>query len=152
MLCLMDRTDFIECSILQPDSVLENILTPSGRAHKPHFSIADFQSYKSPAVYVIFSFNLLFNDGSRDRRVDIETGYELDRGAGVRVPVESRIFSSLRRPDRLWGSPNLLSNEFRGLFQRGVKRPEREASTGVKKMWIYTSTLHTPPCTGRGGP
>jgi hypothetical protein len=41
--------------------------------------------------------------------VGIVTGYGLDdRGVGVRFPVGSRIFSSPRRPDRLWGSPNLL--------------------------------------------
>jgi hypothetical protein len=43
---------------------------------------------------------------SRDSEVGIATGYRLDnRGVGVRVPVESRIFSSPRRPDRLWGPP-----------------------------------------------
>jgi hypothetical protein len=43
---------------------------------------------------------------SRDSAVDIATGYGLDdRGVGVWVPVRSRIFSSLRRPDRLWTPP-----------------------------------------------
>jgi hypothetical protein len=52
---------------------------------------------------------------SRDSVVGIATSYGLDdRGVGVRVPVGSRIFSSARRPDRLWGPPNL-----RGLFPRG---------------------------------
>jgi hypothetical protein len=38
----------------------------------------------------------------RDSVVGIETGYGLDaRGVGVRVPVESRIFSSPRLADRL---------------------------------------------------
>jgi glutamine synthetase len=37
-----------------------------------------------------------------------------DRGGGVRVPVGSRIFSSTRRPNRLWGPPNLLSNGYKG--------------------------------------
>jgi hypothetical protein len=56
--------------------------------------------------------------------------------------VGSRIFSSPRRPDWLWGP----SNEYRGLLPRGVKRPGREAdhsppaSAEVKKIWIYTST------------
>jgi hypothetical protein len=49
--------------------------------------------------------------------VGIATGYGLDdRGVGYRVPVRSRILSSLHRPDRLWGSYRLLSNEFRGLW------------------------------------
>jgi hypothetical protein len=55
---------------------------------------------------------------SRDSSVGIATGYGLDdRGVGVRVPVGSRIFSSPRLPDRLWGPPNRGG----GLFPRGVK-------------------------------
>jgi hypothetical protein len=47
----------------------------------------------------------------------IATGYELDdRKVGVWVPVGSRIFSSPRRPDGLWGTSNLLSNGYRGIF------------------------------------
>jgi hypothetical protein len=39
---------------------------------------------------------------SRDSVVGIAASYGLDdRGVGVRVPVRSRIFSSLKRPDRL---------------------------------------------------
>jgi hypothetical protein len=52
---------------------------------------------------------------SRDSKVGIATGYGLeDRGIGVRVPVGSKIFSSPRSPERLWGP--LLSNGYRGLF------------------------------------
>jgi hypothetical protein len=74
------------------------------------------------------------------------TGYGLDdRGDGFRVPVRSRIFFSPRRPYRLCGPPNLVSNGHRGVSP-GVNRPEREAnhssvtSTEVMKMSIYTST------------
>jgi hypothetical protein len=56
----------------------------------------------------------------RDNVVGIATGYGLDeRGVGVRVPIGSRIFSSPRRPARLWGPYSLLSNECRGLVYRG---------------------------------
>jgi hypothetical protein len=57
---------------------------------------------------------------SRDSAVGIATVYGLDdRGVGIRVPVGSRIFSTLRRPDRFWGPLSLLSNGYRGLFPRG---------------------------------
>jgi hypothetical protein len=47
----------------------------------------------------------------------IATGYGLGgRGVGARVSVRSTIFSSPRRPDRLWGPPNLLSKGYGGLF------------------------------------
>jgi hypothetical protein len=47
--------------------------------------------------------------------VGIATSYGLDdRGVGVRVLVGSRIFSSPRRTDRLWGPPSLLSNGYGG--------------------------------------
>jgi hypothetical protein len=72
--------------------------------------------------------------GSWDSAVGIATGYRLDdRGVGVRVPVASRIFSSPRRPDRLWGPPSLLSNGHQ-------KRTHRGASSNGKATqacWIF---------------
>jgi hypothetical protein len=50
------------------------------------------------------------------------TGYGLaDRELGVRVPVVSRMFCSLRRPDRFWGPPSLYP------MGTGVARPGSEA-------------------------
>jgi hypothetical protein len=79
---------------------------------------------------------------SLDNSVSIATGYGLDgRRVSVRVPLGSAIFSSPRRPDRLWGPPSLFSNGYRGL-----KRPEHEAdhspptSAEGKNTWICTST------------
>jgi hypothetical protein len=74
---------------------------------------------------------IYFNDGpqththtdphvTRDTVVSIATSYGLDDiEVGVRVPVDSIIFCSSRRPDRLWGPPNLLSNGHWRLFPRG---------------------------------
>jgi hypothetical protein len=73
---------------------------------------------------------------SRDSVVGIATGYGLDdRGVVVRVPVESRIFSSPHRPDRLWGPPILLSNGYPGSY------PEAK-ETGIVKL---TTHLHLVP-------
>jgi hypothetical protein len=72
----------------------------------------------------------LQKDGSRGSSVGIAPGYGLDdRGVGVRVPVESRIFSSPQRPDRLWGPPNLVFSGYWGLFPRS------------KAAWAWNSSL-----------
>jgi hypothetical protein len=88
-----------------------------------------------------------FSDVSRDSAVGIATAYGLDDlGDGVRVPVGSRISSSLRRPDRFLGPTQPPIQWVRGALSPGVKRQGREAdhsppvSAEVKKMWLYTST------------
>jgi hypothetical protein len=48
---------------------------------------------------------------SLDNAGDIETDHRLDhRGVGVRIPVESRIFTSPYHPHRFWGPPSLSFN------------------------------------------
>jgi hypothetical protein len=80
-------------------SLVHNVLT----APMCHFTKVHLLIY----AYIYFR--------SRDSVVDIATGYGLDdRGVAVRVPVGSKIFSSSRRPDRLWGPPSLLYNGYRG--------------------------------------
>jgi hypothetical protein len=67
-----------------------------------------------------------------------------NRGVGVRVPVGSRIFTSLYRPDRLWGQPP-IQWVFVTLTP-GIKRLGHEAdhspptSVEVKKKWLYAPT------------
>jgi hypothetical protein len=78
---------------------------------------------------------------SRDSSVGVATGYELDdQGVRIRVPVRSKIFSSPRRPDRLWAPPASYK------MSTGCSLPRSEADRSaptkadVKKTWIYTST------------
>jgi hypothetical protein len=89
--------------------------------------------------------------GSRDSVVDIATGYELDdRGVGVLVLVESRIFSCPQRPDRLWGPSCLLSNGNRGLFLQGQNVKGVKLTTHLqlvprsRKMGSIHQLPHTP--------
>jgi hypothetical protein len=60
------------------------------------------------------------------------------------VTTYSQIPSILpKRPDRLWGSPKLIFDKYRGSFS-GVKRTGRDvdhslpSSVGVKNEWKYT--------------
>jgi hypothetical protein len=64
-------------------------------------------------IIIIIIIIITIISRNRDSVAGIATGYGLeDRGIAVRVPVGSRIFSSPRRPYRLWGPPNLLSNGY----------------------------------------
>jgi hypothetical protein len=55
--------------------------------------------------------------GSEDSAVGKATGYRLNGGSvGVVFPTGTKFFSSPRRPDRFWGPPSFIFNEYRGLF------------------------------------
>jgi hypothetical protein len=79
--------------------------------------------------------------GNRDSSVGIATGYGFNgRGVEVQVAVGSRIFSSPRRPDRLWGPTQPPIQWVLGALFPAVKWLWREAdhshptNAEVKKM------------------
>jgi hypothetical protein len=94
----------------------KHIIKCSGLKFRASLLILHWTGYRA---YNLAQVNIyLFMN--RDSAVGIATGYRLnDRGVGARVLVGSRIFFSTRRPDRLWGPPSLLPNEYRVLFPRG---------------------------------
>jgi hypothetical protein len=64
-----------------------------------------------PVIFTLPIARVRYNLNFRNRTVGIATGYRLDEGGiGARVPVEARILSSPRRPDRIWGPHSLLSD------------------------------------------
>jgi hypothetical protein len=117
-----------------------------------HTRIRAFRENYTPVEVLLRDIfvSVFIKEGSRDSSIGIATGYGLGyQGVEVRVPIKARIFSSPRRPDRLWVPLSLLSNGYRGL-PPGIKRPGSEVdhspptSVEVKKMWLYISTLPYP--------
>jgi hypothetical protein len=86
----------------------------------------------------------IYITGNPDSSVGIATGYGLHdqgEGVGVRVPVGSKIFTSI-----ISSRPALQSTQPHIKLISGVKQQGHEAdhspttSTEVMKMWIYIST------------
>jgi hypothetical protein len=85
----------------------------AGKAWEPSNNLTHFRLPNYRTTFFLFTnfLSLRLHLRSRDSSVGIATGYGLDeREVGVRVSVVSRIFSSARHPDWLWGPPNLVSN------------------------------------------
>jgi hypothetical protein len=139
---------FEQCALSLAISVrLSLTVTDTVSSSVVHLPLSLFTPYQIAFTYFLFycqcicfsSFMTFMNSV-----VGTATSYGLgERGVGVQVPVGSRIFCSPRRPDLLWGPPNLLSNGYRWFFP-GVKRQGREtdhsppANAEVKKMLFYT--------------
>jgi hypothetical protein len=101
--------------VIRRQRLTQNSLWSDPRYHGlRNIHTQSFTYIHSPVIIIIIIIIIIIS-GSRDSSVGVATGYRLDgRGVGVRVPVGSRILSSPRRPDRLWGPPSLLSNAYRG--------------------------------------
>jgi hypothetical protein len=81
-----------------------------------NITISQFSSVLSPfcsffLITALFIYNLEAGELSRYRM-----GYELDNPDSILG--NARFLSSPRRPDRLWGPPNLLANANWRLFPR----------------------------------
>jgi hypothetical protein len=76
------------------------------------------------------------------------TGYGLDGRDSI--PGSARFFSSAQRPDRLWGSPSLLSSGYRGLFHGEVERPLGREAAEVKISGAIPPLLYSSSWRGAG--
>jgi hypothetical protein len=78
-----------------------------------------------------------------DSSVGIATGCRLDgQEVGVRVPVGSRIFSSPRRPNRIWGPPRLQNNGYRRFFPQGYS--DRSVTLSIHLQLVLCSRIRGP--------
>jgi hypothetical protein len=102
-----------KCTTTEDETTMDEARRPDNIRRFPIIFLGHYVQHE-------YYFCIYYFSRSRDSSVGIATGYGLDdRGVGVRVAVGSWIFSSPRRPDRLKGPPNLLTNGYRGLFPRG---------------------------------
>jgi hypothetical protein len=66
------------------------------------------------------------------------------RTVGVRFPADAKIFSTLQRPDRLWGPSSLLYTGY-GCSFAGVRRPGRQADRSLASSAQVESNEDIPP-------
>jgi hypothetical protein len=102
----------------------------------PYFRVSGCATVSGPVLQRTF----------RGLIVGITTGYVLDdRGAGVRVPVGSRIFSAPRRPDRPCGPHASYPMGTGSSFLRGVKMTTHlELVTRSRKCGSIHPLPHAP--------
>jgi hypothetical protein len=81
---------------------------------------------------------------SRGSSVDVVTGYGLH--GRVLIPGSGKIFFSPLHPDRLRGTPCLVSSVYGALFPTGVKRPGREADNSPPSSAEVKNVGAPPPC------
>jgi hypothetical protein len=105
-----------------PGALSMGVKRPGREADHSFRSYTSTPQYASMACCLVkwrdnFTFHESFRR-SRDTSVSIVTRLWAWR-QGVRFPAEAGIyFSSLPRPDRLWGPCSFLSSWYRGLFPR----------------------------------
>jgi hypothetical protein len=92
---------------------------PRNKFRPQRYEVVNFlENYIKRSLIIFIAPNVVRR--IRDSSVGTATGCGLDdREVRVGVPVGSRILSSPRCPDRLWGPPSLLSNGYRGLLPQG---------------------------------
>ena len=93
---------------------------------------------------------------SRSSVVGVATSYGLD-GPGFESRQGYEIFSSLKRPDRLWGPPSLLLDECRvkhelttltHVLLHGVNRESFELTRDTHLMQQFIIIIHSSTCFG----
>jgi hypothetical protein len=83
--------------------------------------IDEFQighNYLCSSTCYLARANTFFLPLTGDSSVGIATGYELEDRSSI-PESGKRFFSNSQRPDRLWGSPNLLPIGYSVLFSWG---------------------------------
>jgi hypothetical protein len=153
MLWALPSRGFIRTSVSKPDcpSVFRQELHPSFWWVDGNDLISVIETISSRRIcHITSSPRHTKLTRSRDSVVGIATGYEMEgRGVGVRGLVWSRIFSSPRRPDWLFGPLSLLFNGYRRAFPRGWSGRAMKLSTHLQlvPMSRKCGSIHPLPHT-----
>jgi hypothetical protein len=128
-----------------PVSIRENSESPHEKHQSGQTAIRSMPSI--PIFYVMRFHNRWTLQCSNAVGTAASHGLD-DRGVWVRVLVETKFLSPLRRPYRFWDPPTLLTNGKKNLFPWGSMRPGCEAdnlpltTAEVNNTLIYTYRDH----------